>query len=735
MRSNDVYIMETMSKNLLNNLNIMKKENLNKNKVIESFEKDPRKPIYIIDDTGVLLGIITLSSFAREHNNFDNWLNTKFKYVINSDNEIEQAEKLFKENNSIHTIPVLSNEKKLLYEYYYIKEIKNDANYLFDMNEDMKYDLQDFLFDNNYKKVVIHGKYSDINFLYNKLKTYNDIQVVYLANNTDRELCDDIKLIQYDEITDYNADLIICVYESELKLLRCKLNCVENTDIMLLSDLCKRRSFMIKITDIATDLQSKGVDFYYFELPVRKKIKNLTQDEIDRFNKRISLNTLLKDPILNLDLIKKLVPAEYTIDDVEEIVQRPPSISRGEIVINSDFSSKYINVIDGKRVTCENPINYDNKIHVFGPCTAFGVYVEDKYTIESFLQSLLNNNQTHKYKVINHGVYGLERSFNEDYLSDIDLVAGDIVINLDRISVRTKSNNNKFFSRNNVKFYELSGDFDRPHDFGECFIEIPEHTTYIGNKVIANRIYEVINSSIGKSYINLNNISQHFFQGISEKVDKYTNKDQFEQYLQNIKKIITIGSIVMNCNPFTLGHRYLIEQAVNQVDILIIFVVEENKSYFKFEDRIKLVRLGTQDLKNVFVVPSGKFIISTITFPEYFNKDDLQEVKIDMSTDIRIFGEYIAPSINITKRFIGEEPLDYVTRQYNETLKELLPKYGIEVIEIPRKEMDSQVISASSVRRLLTNKDLEQIKKIVPITTYDYLIKNYETLELSNKSF
>ena len=184
-----------------------------------------------------------------------------------------------------------------------------------------------------------------------------------------------------------------------------------------------------------------------------------------------------------------------------------------------------------------------------------------------------------------------------------------------------------------------------------------------------------------------------------------------------------IGAIVMNCNPFTLGHRYLIETAAGQVDYLIIFVVEENKSYFDFEDRIRLVKAGTDHLKNVLVVPSGSFIISTRTFPGYFVKDNPKEVNIDSSEDVQIFAKYIAPQFFITKRFVGEEPFDRVTRLYNETMKQILPNYGIEIIEIPRKETDDGVISASKVRKALENDEFDKIEKMVPESTLEFLKK------------
>ena len=202
--------------------------------------------------------------------------------------------------------------------------------------------------------------------------------------------------------------------------------------------------------------------------------------------------------------------------------------------------------------------------------------------------------------------------------------------------------------------------------------------------------------------------------------------EQLNKYLDKIKQVRPkIGAIVMNCNPFTLGHRYLIEYASKQVDRLYIFAVEEDRSFFPFADRIKLIKEGTADLGNVIVLPSGNFIISALTFTDYFGKTELQDKKIDPSLDVSLFGEYIAPTLGITVRFAGEEPLDKVTLQYNDSMKNILPKYGIDFVVIPRKEFGGEVISASRVRKLLEKKDFESIKKIVPETTYDYLVKRF----------
>ena len=182
----------------------------------------------------------------------------------------------------------------------------------------------------------------------------------------------------------------------------------------------------------------------------------------------------------------------------------------------------------------------------------------------------------------------------------------------------------------------------------------------------------------------------------------------------------------MNCNPFTNGHKYLIKKARKMVDVLLVFVVQEDKSYFKFEDRIELVRKGTEEFDNVYVFPSGKFMISSMTMAAYFMKSLLQDTELNESDDIELFAGVIAPKLKIKVRFAGSEPIDKFTSNYNMVMNRVLPEYGIEFIEIERKEDESGVvISASNVRKYLQNGDYKRIEEIVPYTTYEFLKKNF----------
>ena len=141
-----------------------------------------------------------------------------------------------------------------------------------------------------------------------------------------------------------------------------------------------------------------------------------------------------------------------------------------------------------------------------------------------------------------------------------------------------------------------------------------------------------------------------------------------------------VGACVMNCNPFTNGHRYLVETAAKACDLLYLFVVSEDASAFPAQVRYDLVKRGTADIPNVVVAESRDYLVSRATFPTYFIKDRAALSQVQTDLDIAIFTQRIAPALGITRRFVGTEPYCQVTRAYNERMNELLPKAGIELI-------------------------------------------------------
>jgi len=184
------------------------------------------------------------------------------------------------------------------------------------------------------------------------------------------------------------------------------------------------------------------------------------------------------------------------------------------------------------------------------------------------------------------------------------------------------------------------------------------------------------------------------------------------------------GAVVMNCNPFSLGHRYLIETAAQRVDNLYVFVVREDRSVFTFETRFRLVQEGVRDIRNVILLDSSQYIVSAATFPTYFLKKDDPVARIQMELDVQLFASRIAPFFGITRRFVGTEPNCQLTGSYNDAMKRLLPLHGIEVTEIERKQTASGVISASSIRNLIAHRDLDRLQDYVPPSTLSYLLSD-----------
>ena len=199
-----------------------------------------------------------------------------------------------------------------------------------------------------------------------------------------------------------------------------------------------------------------------------------------------------------------------------------------------------------------------------------------------------------------------------------------------------------------------------------------------------------------------------------------SRRDGIRAFLDSLPRTGTrgkIGAAVMHCNPFTLGHRYLVESAARECDWLYVFVLSESGALFSPEERMAMVKAGTADIPNVTVLPTGPYLISSATFPTYFLKDKDQLPRIQCRLDIDIFTRYFAPTFGITHRFVGTEPFSASTAMYNGELKNLLPASGIEVRELPRLEQDSTAVSASAVRRLLAEGRLPEAAALLPETT------------------
>ncbi len=260
---------------------------------------------------------------------------------------------------------------------------------------------------------------------------------------------------------------------------------------------------------------------------------------------------------------------------------------------------------------------------------------------------------------------------------------------------------------------------------------------YRGKGILLNLISELINIArdekgvenlfLYSKYENLDFFKSCGFKlvcAVEEEIVLLEHTNNLEKYKQKLslhkKEYKKIGSIVMNANPFTLGHRHLVKYAASTCEWVHLFLVKEDASFFAFEDRLELVKLGLSDIKNLTIHEGSDYIISNATFPSYFLKENQDPNSLHAKLDALIFKNHIAPILGITHRFLGSEPFCKVTNEYNKQIKKIFYP-NIEVVEIPRKAFEDESISASKVRKYLKEKNFEKIEKLVPKSTLKYL--------------
>ncbi|RPJ70134.1 MAG: citrate lyase ligase [Acidobacteria bacterium] len=178
------------------------------------------------------------------------------------------------------------------------------------------------------------------------------------------------------------------------------------------------------------------------------------------------------------------------------------------------------------------------------------------------------------------------------------------------------------------------------------------------------------------------------------------------------------GAVVLNGNPFTLGHKYLVETAAGQVERLFVFVVREEGSTFPFAARYRMAAEATRHLGNVLLLDTSRYAVSAATFPSYFLRRQDDRARLQMEVDARAFGRHIAPAAGITRRFVGHEPYCETTAAYNQVMAAVLPEYGLELVEIERvKDAEGAFVSATRVRAAIAAGDMETVARLVPATT------------------
>lgn len=449
--------------------------------------------------------------------------------------------------------------------------------------------------------------------------------------------------------------------------------------------------------------------------------EEMSSDSKKIFNERVEHAE--EDAILSLYVLRNMREKQqrqfFGINYSENCVQEfMNDYSKIELVLENgiysvkDMESKYFTFKNGYRVTPNNTGEM-KKIYFYGACEIMGAYVSDSETIEYYLKKELIKGG-YSYDVVNAGLWTEDRgelwinrmirtNFRED----------DIIIILNPLCA-LKQLKEDYDLKNRYILCEYYGNNYKikTDNILEHYLDTPYHHNSFINSLAAKNIFNDIRKLLKR-----------------RSDDYFVPWDSIEYYkkffaLNGIKPVdLTTGAILMTCNPFTKGHRYLIEKACEEVELLYVFIVEEEVNGFSFTDRFEMAKLGTSDLEKVKILPLGKYIASKKTFPQYFDRDNVVEIE-ETDYDIHIFADTIAKELGISYRFVGEEPFDQVTKAYNETMKRILPKCGITVKEIARKRDErGEVISASAVRKQIKDGNMNHLYSLLPETTIEYLKK------------
>ncbi len=687
--------------------------------------------VFVVGENNYYCGVFSVDS-CDTFNNIDNI--RQIPVIISESNlsdrsVTEQAIKIYFEKDSCKygILPVTNNKNQLIGGVSYT-ESRWDKEKIACLTRmayyaEKKISLEQLFISGNCKRVALWGV-DELSLTFaNEMRHFESVELLGIYENKKRQKYINIDFLNYEvnvnfvnslfDILNLNADLII-VTDWTARNIGKHTVFKKNKAVYLPDLLIKGLNNSARINSLVehnykVEIETHGIKLFMVRVPTEK-----------------DMNIPIKAPTFEKEDRIKWFEQQWEVQRSSTVFQEfskaKSKLLKGIKKDNGligyiNFRSENLNYINKQRVVLNAPKEYENTIYLIGPCLVLSQLHFDDKTLGYYVQEKLIE-QGLKYRVV---AFGLPTDADRYYW--IELLKRQRMDSGDKIFLFDQTNRQSHWDLDLLDiFSELYEQYG-----ADFYYDMPIHCGKEANKKIAEFLCSYVeqHQNVSCEYIPQVSEQLHYEKNTSLSANPQLKK--YQEFIQNnaIHKMPKVGSIVMNCNPFTLGHQYLVEYAAAQVDYLYVFVVEEDKSYFKFEDRIELVKSGTSHLKNVKVLPSGQFIISALTFSEYFDKANLEGTTIDTSLDVETFGRQIAPCLDISVRFVGEEPLDPITAQYNQSMKEILPKYGVELREIPRKCLGG-VISASRVRKCLEENNWDEIKRLVPETTYLFLERKYK---------
>lgn len=655
----------------------------------------PERPIFIFSKKGNIEGIISLGNLQDYLKN--GTIQRNFKYILYKKDYEKRVEEFF--NTTNHTwIPVV-NEKNELIECYIRQQDRFKDEYERTLYEKLKTcEIIAWVEKKGYNRVAVCVGDDLGENVYQHLKKKATTSLY-------------IKKISWEEL-EHIAD-----FDLMITMNKCKVYNEINIDMYSMREILLEIEFL----KLITTCKKKGVSFFCFSVPTYNNIP-LSEEESARVASGLKWSDYIIQKDKYYDLLRQVLGSNEAF--WESRLSLPSVIYKNGLCYISDYASSYCNVVGGNRKTVGAKKEAKKRIYMAGNSFIFGPLVEDRHTLASLLQK--ESAISEKYQVINEGLRGVSPLESLKRLNSDQIETGDIVILgiiLEQLSVIVSSKILRKW-KEIVPIYALETVYQNRNKEENWFLESPTHPN---EKGYLKEIPYICNMIIQDGYTWMKKVQISF-----ENEYRFPMDNGLKEYLLKTKEKLPFcdgkrGAIVMNCNPLTYGHRKLIKIAASCVDQLIIFTVQENKSEFTFQERMSMLQSCAKEFSNVVVVESGNYIISKLTFPEYFTKEDLNKnTVVDTSEDVLIFGNIICRELGIKVRFVGEEPIDMITAQYNQTMKQILPQFGVEVVEIPRFSLDNgEIISATKVRKFIKSGAWNIVRNFVPEYSYKIICQKY----------
>lgn len=442
-------------------------------------------------------------------------------------------------------------------------------------------------------------------------------------------------------------------------------------------------------------------------------------------NSERTIEDLLQDTFVihsfcgsDLDSLNFIKTHEYDLNQISKIV------FNGIHNVLLDSRELGFNIVDGKRMTLGTPDCASRSIHVFGPCIVQGLCVVDSQTIPSLLQRILHENGFDDVRVENHGLaYGKDLLNDLMYMMATPVSGGDIVVWFSGFSEKEE----RILANCSIPVMDA-----KQLALGMIggMLNNPFHCNAESNRTYALRIFQHLSDWLKTTHscFEPEDLISHYGIPLFINPDAILDSHELRDYIRDIVQYDfhqpskTKGCVVVNANPCTNGHIYLIEEALKRVDLLYVFLVEESKGSFSYLDREYMLAENYKDNPRVRIVSGGRVLTSALGFPEYFNRG-AKPKRIDPILNHKIFALRIAPALGITHRFFGSEPFDEVTRELNRTALHYLPRHGVSVTIIERATAQGSIISAKTVRELYSLNKFYEIAGYVPRSTFSRLLE------------